>query len=183
MPLRVFPVSGGAKYTNDYGEPRSSGRKHEGNDLFGPEKKPLLAVDDGEVRFGTDTLGGNVANLRSADGTRYYYAHLYAFEGINRKVQAGDVIGYLGRTGNALTTPTHLHFEVHPAGGAPVNPFPLLATAEKLSVPEREVVPTPPGPAPQPPSPPSGKGSDNTLFIVGGAAIVGAGLWFWLRKK
>lgn len=177
MPLTIFPVSGGAKYTNDYGEPRS-GHTHQGNDLFGPEKRPLLAVDDGEVRYGTDQLGGNVANLRSPDGTRYYYAHLFAFEGANRKVKAGDLIGYMGRTGNALTTPVHLHFEVHPGGGAPVNPYPLLLKAQVLTVPERSVIPTPP------PAPPVAVSAGNTAWYVGGAAALGFGVWwYWFRRR
>jgi murein DD-endopeptidase MepM/ murein hydrolase activator NlpD len=172
MPLTIFPVSGGAKYSNDYGEPRSSGRTHQGNDLFGPEQRPLLAVDDGEVRYGTDPLGGNVANLRSPDGTRYYYAHLFAFEGANRKVKAGDVIGYMGRTGNAITTPVHLHFEVHPGGGDATNPYPLLLKAQVLTVPEKSIVPTPP----------VASGS-NALWYVGGAAVLGLGTWYWFRRR
>lgn len=137
MPLRVFPVAGGARFTDDWGDPRSGGRSHAGNDLFNAEGTPLLAADDGEVRYGADVLGGNVANLRSPDGTRYYYAHLSAFEGVNRQVRAGDVIGYMGHTGNAVNTPTHLHFEVHPGEGAAVDPFPLLSTAQRVSALQR----------------------------------------------
>lgn len=133
MSLRIFPISGGARYTNDYAEPRSGGRSHQGNDLFNEEGTPLVAVDDGDIRFGTDPLGGNVANLRSPDGTRYYYAHLSGFEGQNRQVRAGEVIGYLGKTGNAATTAPHLHFEVHPGGGGAVNPFSYLQSAQTTS--------------------------------------------------
>lgn len=129
MPLRVFPVAGGASYSDDWADPRSGGRSHAGNDLFSNEGVPLLAVDDGDVRFGSDPLGGNIANLRSPDGTRYYYAHLVRFQGTNRFARAGEIIGYMGRTGNAANTPVHLHFEVHPGGGAAVNPFPLLQRA------------------------------------------------------
>lgn len=133
MPLRVFPVSGGAQYISSFGAPRSDGRSHQGNDLMASEGTPLLAVDDGDVRFGTDPLGGNIANLVADDGTRYYYAHLSAFEGGNRRVQAGEVIGYVGRTGNAAATDPHVHFEVHPNRGAAVDPFPLLQAASVVT--------------------------------------------------
>jgi len=157
MSLRVFPVANGARYTDDWGDPRSGGRSHAGNDLFSTEGTPLLAADDGEVRYGTDVLGGNVANLRSPDGTRYYYAHLSAFEGTNRQVRAGDVIGYMGRTGNAANTPTHLHFEVHPGGGAAIDPFPLLNAAQKVSA--------------------SQKPSTSLLWPLLFIGAVGLGLW------
>lgn len=135
MGLRVFPVAGGARYTNDW----QSGRVHNGNDLFAVEGTPLLAVDDGLVRYGTDGLGGNVANLYATDGTRYYYAHQSAFAsgaapGTSRNVRAGDVIGYVGTTGNAQGTPAHVHFEVHPSNGEAVNPFPYLSAASVRNV-------------------------------------------------
>ena len=130
MPLRIFPVSGGARYSDDFSaEATETSRKHLGNDLLAPAGTPLFAVDDGDVRFGTDPLGGNVANLRSPDGTRYYYAHLSAYEGGNRRVSAGEVIGYIGTTGNAAGGPPHTHFEMHPGGGAAVNPYPHLRAA------------------------------------------------------
>ena len=135
MGLRVFPVSGGARYSDDFSaEATDTMRKHLGNDLMSPTGTPLLAVDDGEVRFGTDPLGGNVANLRVSDGTRYYYAHLSAFEGGNRSVRAGDVIGYVGATGNAAGGPSHCHLEVHPNNGPAVDPYPYLRAATILTV-------------------------------------------------
>lgn len=139
MPLRVFPVAGtSTKYSDDFGAPRSGGRTHQGNDLFDAIDKPLLAVDDGLVHFGTDPLGGNIATLKSPDGTRYYFAHLNGWAGDNdRQVQAGDVIGYLGKTGNAAGTPSHLHFEVHPDGGDAINPFPLLQAAQHRAAPTK----------------------------------------------
>jgi len=74
-------------------------------------------------------LGGTKLWLVGASGTRYYYAHLSAFaEGVTegKVVTAGDVVGFVGNTGNAATTPAHLHFEVHANGGPAVNPYPLL---------------------------------------------------------
>ena len=78
---------------------------------------------------GTQTagrLGGNQVKLFGDDGVAYYYTHLHSF-GKKGRVVAGDVIGTVGNTGNAAGGPTHVHFEVHPGGGAAVNPYPLLA--------------------------------------------------------
>lgn len=129
--IRVFPVRGGASIPNDFSFVDTANlRKHLGNDLLAPMGTALLAVDNGTVRFGTDPLGGNVANLYADDGTRYYYAHLSRHEGISgRRVSAGDVIGYIGMTGNAQGTVPHTHFEVHPANGAAINPFSELQDA------------------------------------------------------
>lgn len=165
MPLRVFPVLGGARYSDDWNAGRSGGRTHKGNDLFSSEGTPVLAVDDGVVRFGTDVLGGNVANLRSTDSARYYYAHLTAFEGdSNRVVRAGDVIGYLGRTGNAATTAPHVHFEMHPGGGEAVDPYAYLQASDVVTsttgVAARRIA----GP----------------LLI---AAAVGLGAWAWAKSS
>lgn len=130
MAIRVFPVQGGAGIPNDFSLVSTATlRKHLGNDLMAPVGTPLLAVDDGTVRFGTDPLGGNVANLYAQDGTRYYYAHLSAFRGASRAVHAGEVIGYLGTTGNAEGGAPHTHFEVHPQNGPAVNPFGELNAA------------------------------------------------------
>jgi murein DD-endopeptidase MepM/ murein hydrolase activator NlpD len=132
MPLKVFPVdpAGHPRVSDDFGKPRGEHgeRSHQGNDIFAPEGTPVLAVDDGKVTHRTNKLGGTVAFLHAGDGTRYYYAHLSAYEGPARTVKSGEVIGYVGRTGNAATTAPHLHFEVSPSGNGRdnVNPFPLL---------------------------------------------------------
>lgn len=134
MSIKVFPVSadGYPSYTDDFGVTRSNGRTHQGNDIFGATGTALFAVDDGVVSFGTDPLGGIVANLIAGDGTRYYYAHLERVEGVARVVTAGDVIGYLDSTGNAAHTAPHLHFEMHPGGGAAVDPYAQLRAAPLL---------------------------------------------------
>ena len=130
--LRVFPIAAPARFSDDFGYIRSEGAKpHAGIDIFADEGSPLVAVDAGQVRFGQDPIGGNIANLYAEDGTRYYYAHLYAFAGGGpRSVEAGEVIGYVGDTGNAQGGPPHVHFEEHPGNGAAVNPHAgLLAAA------------------------------------------------------
>ena len=66
------------------------------------------------------------AFLNGDDGNTYYYFHLSAYEGGNRRVSKGEVIGYVGNTGDALYTASHTHFEVHPGGGSAVNPYPSV---------------------------------------------------------
>lgn len=95
--------------------------------MIAPGGTPLVAVESGSATFKTNALGGNAAWITSASGTRYYYAHLSAWEGSSRSVSKGEVIGYVGSTGN--TTVNHLHFEVHPGGGAAVNPYPYVRNA------------------------------------------------------
>jgi murein DD-endopeptidase MepM/ murein hydrolase activator NlpD len=90
--------------------------------MLGPRGTPIHAVVGGSVQFKQNSLGGNAAWLNGNDGNRYYYAHLQGFAGSSRTVSAGEVIGYLGDTGNARGTP-HLHFEVHPGGGPAVPPY------------------------------------------------------------
>jgi len=114
------PVLGSA-YGDSWGAPRSGGRRHEGVDMLAPTGTPLYAVVSGNIRFGTNVLGGNYVSLNGDNGNRYYYAHLSRNEGSDRRVNQGDVIGYVGDTGDAIGIP-HLHFEIHPGGGLAVNP-------------------------------------------------------------
>jgi len=88
----------------------------------------VLAVDAGSVTFGRGELPGVFAVLHAQDGARYFYGHLLAVEGDPRPVKAGDVIGYVGDSGNAQGKPSHVHFEISPTGkdADTVNPFPLL---------------------------------------------------------
>ncbi len=127
----VFPVLGGnAAFTSDYGAPRAGTGWHQGNDIFAPIGVPVLAVADGELsKVGVNNLGGNRLWLTDQLGNTYYYAHLSAYathvaDGV--RVRAGEVIGFVGNTGQARTTPPHLHFEIHPGGGASVDPYPYL---------------------------------------------------------
>ena len=119
----VCPVAGPNAYADTWGAPRSGGRRHQGVDMMSPAGTPLVAVESGTVQMKTNTLGGNVVWLSGGSGTKYYYAHLSAWEGSSRSVGQGEVIGYVGATGN--TSANHLHFEVHP-GGVAVNPYPYV---------------------------------------------------------
>ena len=92
--------------------------------MMSPAGTPLVAVVAGAADMRTNVLGGNIVSLMGVDGTRYYYAHLSAWEGSSRSVSAGEVVGYVGATGD--TTANHLHFEIHPGGGAAVNPYPTV---------------------------------------------------------
>ena len=111
-----------------FGDPRDAGsRLHEGIDIFAPRNTPVVAVAAGRATARKTPRGGNVVWLRTANRS-YYYAHLEkaAFNGI-REVSTGEVIGYVGNSGNAVTTPTHLHFGVYRRGYGPMDPLPRLA--------------------------------------------------------
>jgi murein DD-endopeptidase MepM/ murein hydrolase activator NlpD len=123
----LCPMNGSA-YGDSWGAPRSGGRSHEGVDMLAPMGTPIHAVVSGVVNFKQNRLGGNAVSLVGDNGNRYYYAHLSSYEGVSRRVNQGDVIGYNGDTGNATGTP-HLHFEIHPGGGLAVNPTPSVRVA------------------------------------------------------
>jgi murein DD-endopeptidase MepM/ murein hydrolase activator NlpD len=124
-----FPVGGEAAYNDDFLMPRFTGtfHLHQGNDIFAARGTPVRAPNDGSVRFGADPLGGNAAYVTQADGTYYYMCHLASYAKIpsGSRVTQGQIVGYVGDTGDAAGTP-HLHFEVHPRGGAATNPKPIL---------------------------------------------------------
>ena len=123
----LCPMNGSA-YGDSWGAPRSGGRSHEGVDMLAPMGTPIYAVVSGTVNFKQNRLGGNAASLVGDNGNRYYYAHFASYEGVSRRVNQGEVIGYNGDTGNATGTP-HLHFEIHPGGGLAVNPTPSVRAA------------------------------------------------------
>ncbi len=126
--LKAFPVAGKHTYTNDYGAPRSQG-SHQGNDVMAARGVPVRAVADGTIKRLTRIetgLGGIWIWLKDTRGNEYYFAHLNTItEGIEvgTTVTVGQVIGAVGNTGDARYGATHLHFEVHPGGGAAVNPY------------------------------------------------------------
>jgi LysM repeat protein len=120
----ICPVAN-ASFFNDWGFPRAGGaRFHEGNDLFTTNGAPIRAPVSGTVRFKTGVLGGLQFNLIGADGVEYIGSHLSGKER-EGKVSAGDVIGYVGTSGNAQGTHPHLHFGMY-VGGLVINPYPTL---------------------------------------------------------
>lgn len=120
------PVDGG-RYFNDWGFPRGGGtRFHEGNDLFTTHGSPVRAPVGGTVEFVTGSIGGLQFRLYGDDGVKYIGSHMSAF-GKDGKVRAGEIIGYVGNTGNATSTSPHLHFGMY-LGNNVVNPYPTLVT-------------------------------------------------------
>jgi murein DD-endopeptidase MepM/ murein hydrolase activator NlpD len=125
--LARCPVPG-ARFMNDWGFPRSDTGFHQGNDMMAKRGTPVAAPVSGTVTQNVGSISGNQFRLVGADGTLYVGAHLDRF-GKAGRVKAGDTIGYVGDTGDAKGGPTHRHFEVHPAGGAAVNPYLFLIAA------------------------------------------------------
>ncbi|BAN03735.1 M23 family metallopeptidase [Ilumatobacter coccineus] len=119
--LDACPIDGSSTFEDSWGWARSGGRSHEGVDLIASRGTPIIAVRDGWANFTTSNLGGRAVWLTADNGDKFYYAHLDDWEGESRTVAAGDVIGYVGSTGNAQGP--HLHFETMP-DGVVENPFP-----------------------------------------------------------
>jgi murein DD-endopeptidase MepM/ murein hydrolase activator NlpD len=116
----VFPVYGPSSFVDTFQAARGdiSSGWHHGDDIFAPLGAPVLACASGTVfSVGWNSVGGNRLWLRDGQGNLFYYAHLSAFTPLavnGSKVNAGDVIGFIGNTGDAQGTPFHLHFEIHP---------------------------------------------------------------------
>jgi murein DD-endopeptidase MepM/ murein hydrolase activator NlpD len=128
-PSLAFPVHGHdtTAIRSWYGDPRDGGRRHhEGLDIFAPRGTPVIAAASGIVRSTrSNRLGGRVVWLRDDLGRSHYYAHLDS-HAVARgdRVLEGDTIGFVGNTGNARTTPPHLHFGVYQRGS--FDPYPAL---------------------------------------------------------
>src|SRR5437762_6266619 len=144
----VFPVLGHVWYIDDFGAPRPQG-PHQGIDIMAPRKALALATEAGTVKFWTSSASaGCMLYLYGASGTTYYYIHLnndltngndnrgrcvpgtaYAKDLHNGShVIAGQVVGYVGNSGDADAVHSHLHFELHPSGGRAVDPYKWLKT-------------------------------------------------------
>ena len=152
VPHLVFPVVGQAAYVDDFGDPRGQG-SHEGNDIMSTRRAPAVAVEPGTVKFHTTSArAGCMLYLSGDSGTEYLYIHLnndltaandnrgrcvpgvaYA-RGLKNgaRVAAGQTIAFVGDSGDANGIQPHLHFEVHPNGGAAVNPYRHLQRAKRL---------------------------------------------------
>src|SRR4051794_19635489 len=152
VPTLIFPVAGDVTYIDDFGQARAGG-PHQGNDLMGVKKTPVLAVESGTIKFWTTSANaGCMLYLYGDSGTMYEYIHLnndLTMKNDNKgscvpgiayarglkdgaKVTAGQQIGYLGDSGDANGIHPHLHFEVHPNGGAATDPYPYLQAAQHL---------------------------------------------------
>jgi murein DD-endopeptidase MepM/ murein hydrolase activator NlpD len=123
----VCPVRGRVRVGQGWGAPRDGGRRrHQGIDLLAPAGTPLVAVADGTITRASNVergLGGITLRLTDHAGTSYYYAHNQRnLAHAGQRVRRGQVIALLGNTGNARGGPPHLHFQLHPGGGPPVNP-------------------------------------------------------------
>ncbi|HET7856876.1 MAG TPA: M23 family metallopeptidase [Gaiellaceae bacterium] len=140
----VFPVYGAASFTNSFNAPRATTTWHHGEDIFAPLGAPVLAVANGIVySVGWNEVGGLRFWLQDLAGNEFYYAHLSAFSPLainGAQVRAGDVIGFVGNTGDAEHTPYHLHFEIHPVSllyrgydGSAVPPYPYLTAWKRLT--------------------------------------------------
>lgn len=130
--IKVFPVQARCSFTDTWGEARGS-RRHEGVDIIAPRGNLIYAVVDGIItkKYTDASLSGNALRLTTGDGTYFFYAHLDSFApgiDIGVSVQAGQVLGTNGATGNTATA--HLHFEVHPRGGAAINPYPIVKAVD-----------------------------------------------------
>ena len=143
VPRLIFPIIGETVYWDDFGAPRPSGG-HQGNDMVADKRTPVVAVERGRVvKYTSSRNAGCMLYLYGRSGTTYMYIHLnndrtlrndnrggckngIAFApGLvsNQQVQAGELIGYVGDSGDANGIVSHLHFEVHPNGGGAVSPY------------------------------------------------------------
>jgi murein DD-endopeptidase MepM/ murein hydrolase activator NlpD len=133
-----FPIEGlnERAILSSYGAPRDAGRRqHEGVDIFAPRNTPVLAVADGVASPRSSKLGGNTVWLRTGQGS-FYFAHLErAAITFKQKVKAGDVIGYVGNSGNAITTRPHLHFGFYRRPVGAIDPTPMLGAREFAELP------------------------------------------------
>lgn len=163
----VFPVAGEHHFSRDFGDPRGGGRSHEGIDILADKLTPVVAVADGTVRWLFDERGVDCCAISVVhdDGWRSRYIHLnndtpgtddgqgYGIARgirVGSRVRAGQVIGFVGDSGNAEATAPHLHFELRRPDGTPVDPFATLraALAHPSTAPQDRIA----GPAVRPPA-------------------------------
>jgi murein DD-endopeptidase MepM/ murein hydrolase activator NlpD len=133
-PARVLPVPvegvGTESLADGWGSPRSGGRRHEGIDIFAPRGALVVSATRGViVRKGWNNLGGWSVTVLGPGGEHHYYAHLdeLAPPGVGDWVDVGEVLGFVGDTGNARGTPTHLHYGIYSFSGRATDPYPRLA--------------------------------------------------------
>lgn len=120
------PVASDVAINDSWGDARSGGRRHEGVDIAADRGTPVLAARSGAAEFKQTRAGGKSVWLTTSAGDKFFYAHLDAWNGESRDVMRGEVLGFVGSTGNAGGP--HLHFETRPSGRA-VNPYPATSAA------------------------------------------------------
>jgi murein DD-endopeptidase MepM/ murein hydrolase activator NlpD len=121
------PVAGPVHFTDSWGDARSGGRRHQGTDMMAAYGTPVVAPVGGVVSTSSSGAGGLTVELVGDDGNTYKGMHLARYAGVTGNVASGTVIGYVGSSGNARGGSPHLHFQMHPGGGAPVNPYSKVA--------------------------------------------------------
>ncbi len=140
-PSRIpIPVARVQKHdiADTWGGARSEGRKHEGVDIFAPTGTPIYASSDGMiVKIGWNRLGGKTVTIWGPGDRRYYYAHLSRYAKITEQqiITRGTLIGFVGTTGNARSTPAHLHFGVYDQNWNAINPFSMLEEHSRQTLP------------------------------------------------
>ena len=130
-----------------FNETRAGGRRHEATDIVAPRGTPVLAVENGTIvkLFWSKAGGRTIYQFDPSERYCYYYAHLDGYEGHlaeGMRVRQGQVIGYVGTTGNAPANSPHLHFGITEVGadkkwwgGTPIDPYPVLrASAKRLGL-------------------------------------------------
>jgi hypothetical protein len=172
-------VYGPSSFSDTYQAARAVVTWHHGQDIFAPLGAPVVAVTNGTVfSVGWNDIGGYRFWLRDREGNQFYYAHLSAFSPIavdGRQVRAGDVIGFVGNTGDAQGTPYHLHFEFHPVALLPmgydgvINPYKYLLAWRRL-----EDVTFAAGRGWAPPVPANATAPQPGAFLLGSADISSA---------
>jgi hypothetical protein len=192
-----FPVEGAVSFSDDFGDPRSGGRTHEGNDLLGTKLQHLLAANDGTVtmaKLDASNLSGHMLTIKDAEGWQYRYIHINndtpgTDDGlatpdqiwapgiaVGAKVKAGQFVAFLGDSGNAETTSPHLHFELIRPDGVTIDPWTSLRLARGLPAGTRCSYGTNPKAKP---SAAAGAGyyvlgSDGGIFSFGQAPFLGS---------
>jgi murein DD-endopeptidase MepM/ murein hydrolase activator NlpD len=145
LPTPVAPRRA-PRVVDSWGNPRPGGRRHQGIDIFASKDTPVLSTTRGLItRIGTSRLGGQTVWILGPGLERHYYAHLNRYGAFREgdRVETGDIIGYVGNTGNARGGSPHLHYGIY-AHGAAQNPYPRLA-AGKPTATARPVSPPAPG--------------------------------------
>ena len=132
--LAAKPVQAPCTYRDTFGAARGGGRVHLGTDIMAAEGQEVYAVQSGEITKlysqATDALAGNGIRLGQPDGTFYFYGHMSALApgiAVGTEVTAGQLVGWVGHTGNAGVD--HLHLEIHPGGGTAVNSYPIIVAS------------------------------------------------------